>query len=96
MDEPLVCQLSCQGHGWFLYCYTLTFCEPTLLVLANVMCVVSPRPISTSHLHALLRFQFWPINPIVCRGSYPLKVVRILILEQASRLDAFSGYPFRT
>ena len=58
--------------------------------------VVSPRPISTSHLHALLRFQFWPINPVVCRGPYPLEGVRNLILEQASRLDAFSGYPFRT
>jgi hypothetical protein len=58
--------------------------------------VVSPRPISTSHLHALLHFQFWPINPVVCRGPYPLEGVRNLILEQASRLDAFSGYPFRT
>ena len=58
--------------------------------------VVSPRPISTSHLHRLLGFQFWPINPVVCRGPYPLWGVRNLILEQASRLDAFSGYPFRT
>jgi hypothetical protein len=58
--------------------------------------VVSPRPISTSHLHTLLYFQFWPINPVVCRGPYPLEGVRNLILEQASRLDAFSGYPFRT
>ena len=58
--------------------------------------VVSPRPISTSHLHRLPDFQFWPINPVVCRGPYPLEGVRNLILEQASRLDAFSGYPFRT
>src|SRR5690606_41127066 len=57
---------------------------------------VSPRPISTSHLHTLPRFQFWPINPMVCGGPYPLEGVRNLILEQASRLDAFSGYPFRT
>ena len=56
----------------------------------------SPRPISTSQLHALPHFQFWPINPVVCRGPYPLEGVRNLILEQASRLDAFSGYPFRT
>jgi len=34
--------------------------------------VVRPRPISTSHLHTLLRFQFWPINPVICRGPYPL------------------------
>ena len=26
------------------------------------------RPISTSHLHALQRFQIWPINPIISRG----------------------------
>ncbi len=58
--------------------------------------LVSPRPISTSHLHALPHFQFWPINPMVCWGPYPLEGVRNLILEQASRLDAFSGYPFRT
>ena len=29
-------------------------------------------------------------------GPYPLVVVGGLILRQASRLDAFSGYPFRT
>ena len=29
-------------------------------------CVVaSSRPISTSQLHALLHFHFWPINPVV-------------------------------
>lgn len=83
-------------HGLVSVVVTRLHSVSYVLVLANVMCVVSPRPISTSHLHALLRFQFWPINPIVCRGSYPLKVVRNLILEQASRLDAFSGYPFRT
>ncbi len=30
--------------------------------------LVSPRPISTSHLHPLPGFQFWPINPMVCGG----------------------------
>ena len=29
-------------------------------------------------------------------GPYPVNPVGILILEPASRLDAFSGYPFRT
>ena len=58
--------------------------------------LVSPRPISTSHLHPLQGFQFRPINPMICWGPYPLEGVRNLILEQASRLDAFSGYPFRT
>ena len=35
--------------------------------------VVSPRPISTSHLNTLLCLQFWPINPMVCGGPYPRK-----------------------
>src|SRR3954466_13403357 len=30
------------------------------------------------------------------RGPYPVDPVRDLILKQASRLDAFSGYPCRT
>ena len=30
--------------------------------------LVSPRPISTSHLNTSRCVQFWPINPIVCRG----------------------------
>src|SRR5699024_3559423 len=29
---------------------------------------VSPRPISTCHLHTLLCFQFRPINPMICGG----------------------------
>jgi hypothetical protein len=56
----------------------------------------SPRPISTSQLHPSRGFHLWPINPMVYRGPYPRKVVGDLILERASRLDAFSGYPFRT
>ena len=58
--------------------------------------VTSPRPISTSQLHILLCFHVWPINPMVFGGPYPLKVVRVLILKHASRLDAFSGYHFPT
>jgi len=30
-----------------------------------------------------------------CHGPYPVDLVRNLILEQASHLDAFSAYPFR-
>jgi hypothetical protein len=56
----------------------------------------SPRPISTGRLHTSQCFHPRPINPIVSRGPYPRKVVGDLILERASRLDAFSGYPFRT
>lgn len=56
----------------------------------------SPRPISTSQLHTLRRFHIWPINPVVYWEPYPIKWEGALISKQASRLDAFSGYPFRT
>src|SRR6476661_10461794 len=62
----------------------------------RVIFAVSPRPISTSQLHTLRCFHFWPINPVVYPGALPHLRVGVLILEQASRLDAFSGYPFRT
>ena len=48
------------------------------------------RAISTGKLHALLRFHTRPINVVVfhdCQG--------ILVFRPVSRLDAFSGYPFR-
>jgi len=54
---------------------------------------ISPRPISTRQLHTLLRFHPEPINLVFFQGSYELGN---LILRQASRLDAFSAYPFRT
>ena len=57
---------------------------------------VSHRPISTSQLHALLRFHIWPINPVIYRGPPTQKMYGYLISKQASRLDAFSGYPFPT
>ena len=56
----------------------------------------SPRPISTGRLHASPRFHLRPINPVIFWGPYQVNPVGILILERASRLDAFSGYPFRT
>jgi hypothetical protein len=57
---------------------------------------LSPRPISTGRLHALPHFHLRPINPVVYWGPYQVNPVGDLILKQASRLDAFSGYPFRT
>ena len=56
----------------------------------------SPRPISTGQLHTLPCFHVRPINPVFCWGPYQVIPVGILILERVSRLDAFSGYPFRT
>ena len=51
----------------------------------------SVRPISNSQLRALLLFHLCPIYLVVFKGSHGY-----LILRGASRLDAFSVYPFRT
>jgi len=48
------------------------------------------RTISTGQLHVLPRFHTRPIDVVVFHGSR-----RVLVLRGASRLDAFSGYPFR-
>ena len=56
----------------------------------------SPRPISTGLLTTLLRLHSRPINLVVYQGPYSLKGMGELhISRTASRLDAFSGYPFR-
>ncbi len=62
----------------------------------EMLFVASPRPISTGQLHTLRCFHFRPINPVVLLGALTHGGVGDLILERASRLDAFSGYPFRT
>ena len=54
---------------------------------------ISPRPISTGQLHTLLHFHLQPIYLILSKGSY---LLGYLILRGASRLDAFSVYPFPT
>jgi hypothetical protein len=55
----------------------------------------SPRPISTGRLNTSPCLHLRPINLVVCQGPYPVNPVGDLILRQASRLDAFSAYPFR-
>ena len=55
----------------------------------------SPRPISTGRLNTLPCVHLRPINLVVYQGPYPVNPVGDLILRQASRLDAFSAYPFR-
>ena len=55
---------------------------------------ISFRPISNSQLHALLHFHLCPIYLVVFKGSYFFRM-GYLILRGASRLDAFSVYPFR-
>ena len=49
------------------------------------------RLISTPRLSALLHVHLVPINVVISHESQ-----RFLILESASRLDAFSGYPIPT
>ena len=55
----------------------------------------SPHPISNSQLHTLLYFHLCPIYLVVFKGVYFFRMGH-LILRGASRLDAFSVYPFRT
>ena len=78
-----------EGDGWLLF-------QNRTVDASKKSLWLSPRPISTSQLHTLRCFHFWPINPVVSPGALPHSRVGVLILEQASRLDAFSGYPFRT
>ncbi len=49
------------------------------------------RTISTGQLNALLRLHLRPIDVVVYHGPQGY-----LVLRGASRLDAFSGYPFRS
>jgi hypothetical protein len=55
-----------------------------------------PRTIGTGRLNASRRLHPRPIHRVVFPGPYRLDAVGGLILGRASRLDAFSGYPFRT
>ena len=58
---------------------------------------MSPSPVSTGRLHPSRGFHLRPIKHVFhMRASGPRRAQGILISEQASRLDAFSGYPSRT
>ena len=61
------------------------------LFAAHELVDQADRTISTGQLHASLRFHIQPINVVVFHGSQGN-----LVSRAASRLDAFSGYPFRT
>ncbi len=69
------------------------------LYLCQLFCGQAARLISTSKLNTLLCLHTWPINLVVFEESSVKHVSMLkgyLILRGASRLDAFSGYPFRT
>jgi hypothetical protein len=69
------------------------------LYLCQLFCGQASRLISTSKLSTLLCLHTWPINLVVFEESSVKHVSTLkgyLISRGASRLDAFSGYPFRT
>ena len=54
------------------------------------------RPISTSQLHMLPCFHFQPIKQVIFLRPWGTIRSGRSLSEPASRLDAFSGYPFQT
>ena len=56
----------------------------------------SPRPISTGQLKPVTRLPLPAYQPSGLTGGLNPQGVGYLISKRASRLDAFSGYPFRT
>ena len=91
------------SEGWKIRRYVpLRFAETSTSALFRdqtgwVLYGQASRAISTGKLHALLRFHTRPINVVVFDDpSGTSRVQGDLILRGASRLDAFSGYPFRT
>ena len=87
-------QMFSLHHKWFStsklapphFCYILP---------ASSASWSSPHPISNSQLHVLPHFHLCPIYLVVFKGVYFIRM-GYLILRGASRLDAFSVYPFRT
>ena len=70
-------------------------CFPVHTCFSPLLTRLSPRPISNSQLHMLPCFHLCPIYLVVFKGSYSI-LEGYLILRGASRLDAFSVYPFQT
>ena len=64
--------------------------------IIQIILGLNPQSISTGLLNVSLHFHFQPINQIVYLEFYLLIAMGKLILEGASRLDAFSVYPFPT
>ena len=65
-----------------------------LRIILTTLSWSSPHPISSSQLHVLPHFHPCPIDLVVFKGVYSFRM-GYLILRGASRLDAFSVYPFR-
>ena len=84
------CSLRSQNNQRTRLCLRLRLANRQVL-----LAWLSLRPISSSQLHTLLHFHLCPIYLVVFKGSYRL-CGGYLILRGASRLDAFSVYPFPT
>ena len=84
------CSLRSQNNQRTRLCLRLRLANRQVL-----LAWLSLRPISISQLHALLHFHLCPIYLVVFKGSYRFRM-GYLILRGASRLDAFSVYPFPT
>ena len=102
VNSRVLYRLSYRGiKGIYLQNCTLNFFYSLSFILQEITSSylsltitfwLSPRPISNSQLHVLLRFHLCPIYLVVFKGSYYLRT-GYLILRGASRLDAFSVYP---
>ena len=77
-------------HSSFLH---LPILWPAVVLLPAVLWS-SPHPISSGQLHISLCFHLRPIYLVVFKGVYFFRMGDF-ILRGASRLDAFSVYPFR-
>ena len=65
--------------------------------LGPVISVIKRSPVSTGQLRRFRALHLRPINLVVFQGALVARRQHgILILGWASRLDAFSGYPFPT
>ena len=80
--------------GSSLYLQNYIHADISLRSLLPAISWSSPHPISNSQLHVLPHFHLCPIYLVVFKGVYFFRM-GYLILRGASRLDAFSVYPFR-
>ena len=71
------------------------FSLSSIVFFVNLLFWSSPRSISIGQLNMLPCLHLQPINLIIFKGSY-FRRMGNLILRAASRLDAFSVYPFHT
>ena len=92
--RPLSYHLTNPLQVYFIYSQNYIHVDISLRFITSCDSWSSPHPISNSQLHALLHFHHCPLYLVVFKGVYFFRM-GYLILRGASRLDAFSVYPFR-